>query len=375
MDAMTVPDVWSGQDRALTVEDMENIPDEEFRYELDDGMLIVSPVPSTLHQFAVARLTVLRSAACPAGLVVLPGVGVNISKFQHRVPDVAVVRAGSLESFFQETPPELVVEVASARTRLYDRNRKKDFPAGLVVFDPLRRCVRTGVPRSRCWAPSSVLALACRLNPAPRSSRPAVGADTGRPCRVSSVARCRSDLVVHRSGDSGSPRSSGSTNASNAGTSPASISPALLRPPAPPPGPAIRERILAFLSARRHRSGRWSRSPPPPGRHAGRLRRRERRHPLRPARHGRDPDPRPGPASLCRAVCPDLADRTISLKEITAARNARRRDLRAPAGRAGPGVVDRLIGVHRPAPPGVPAPAEQPPAPPERPRLKRYREE
>ena len=36
------------------------------------------------------------------------------------------MRADSLESFFQETPPELVVEVASPRTRLYDRNRKKD---------------------------------------------------------------------------------------------------------------------------------------------------------------------------------------------------------------------------------------------------------
>jgi hypothetical protein len=46
MDAMTIPDVWSGQDRALTVEDMENMPDDEFRYELDDGVLIVSPAPS-----------------------------------------------------------------------------------------------------------------------------------------------------------------------------------------------------------------------------------------------------------------------------------------------------------------------------------------
>ena len=125
MDAMTIPDVWSGQDRALTVEDMENMPDDEFRYELDDGVLIVSPAPSTLHQLAVARLTVILSAACPPGLVVLPGVGVNISKFQHRVPDVAVVHA-AFSSFFQETPPELVAEVASARTRLYDRNRKKD---------------------------------------------------------------------------------------------------------------------------------------------------------------------------------------------------------------------------------------------------------
>src|SRR5258708_7823847 len=129
MDAMTIPDVWSGQDRALTVEDMETMPDDEFRYELDDGVLIVSPAPSTLHQLAVARLTVILSAACPAGLVVLPGVGV--SKFQHRVPDVAAVRAGSLESFFQETPPELVVEVASARTRLYDRNRRERHLRGL----------------------------------------------------------------------------------------------------------------------------------------------------------------------------------------------------------------------------------------------------
>jgi Uma2 family endonuclease len=126
MDAVTVPNVWSGQDRVLTVEDMKNLPDDEFRYELDDGVLIVSPAPSTLHQLAVTRLTVILSAACPVELVVLAGVGVNISEFQHRVPDVAVVRAESLESFFQETPPELVVEVASPRTRLYDRNRKKD---------------------------------------------------------------------------------------------------------------------------------------------------------------------------------------------------------------------------------------------------------
>jgi Uma2 family endonuclease len=57
---------------------------------------------------------------------VLAGVGVNISHFQHRAPDVAVVRASSFDTVFQETPPALVVEVASPRTRLYDRNRKKD---------------------------------------------------------------------------------------------------------------------------------------------------------------------------------------------------------------------------------------------------------
>ena len=133
MGVMTAPDFWSGQDRMLTVEDMENMPDDEFRYELDDGVLIVSPAPSTLHQLVVARLTVMLTAACPAGLVVLPGVGVNISKFQHRVPDVAVVHTSSLDTVFQETPPELAVEVASPRTRIYDRNRKKDVYQGFSI--------------------------------------------------------------------------------------------------------------------------------------------------------------------------------------------------------------------------------------------------
>jgi hypothetical protein len=40
---MTIPEAWYVQDRTLTVEDMENMPDDEFRYELDDGVLIVSP--------------------------------------------------------------------------------------------------------------------------------------------------------------------------------------------------------------------------------------------------------------------------------------------------------------------------------------------
>ena len=51
------------------------------------------------------------------------------------------------------------------------------------------------------------------------------------PWRVSSAARARVDFVVHRSGDIGSPRSSGSTRASSAGRSPGSRSAARLRPP------------------------------------------------------------------------------------------------------------------------------------------------
>ena len=74
---------------------------------------------------------------------------------------------------------------------------------------------------------------------------------------------------------------------------------------------------------------------------------------------------------LGRAICPDLAAATVSLKEITAARSARRRELKRQIGERA-SVVDRLIAVHTsplPSPPAATA-ADQP-----APRLKRYREE
>jgi putative transposase len=77
---------------------------------------------------------------------------------------------------------------------------------------------------------------------------------------------------------------------------------------------------------------------------------------------------------LCRAICPELAGTTVSLKETASARNARRRD--SSATRAT--VVDRLIAVHNTPPQALPPTAEPDPQPagdPPRPRLKRYREE
>jgi len=61
-----------------------------------------------------------------------------------------------------------------------------------------------------------------------------------------------------------------------------------------------------------------------------------------------------GAGFLCRAICPELAGTTVSLKDITAARNARRRGL-ARGLRERASVVDRLLGAHQEQPPpGVP---------------------
>jgi hypothetical protein len=68
----------------------------------------------------------------------------------------------------------------------------------------------------RLGAGLMVLALARRLNATDFNGRPTVGATSGDLAGVSSSARYRNDFIVHRNGDSGSPRSSGSTNASSA---------------------------------------------------------------------------------------------------------------------------------------------------------------
>jgi putative transposase len=77
---------------------------------------------------------------------------------------------------------------------------------------------------------------------------------------------------------------------------------------------------------------------------------------------------------LGRAICPDLAAATVSLKEVTASRSARRRELNRQIGERAT-VVDRLIAVHTSAP-GQPPPTPAIPAVHKSaPRLKRYREE
>jgi putative transposase len=83
---------------------------------------------------------------------------------------------------------------------------------------------------------------------------------------------------------------------------------------------------------------------------------------------------------LCRAICPELAGQTIALKEITAARTARRRALRQGI-RDRATVVDQLLAVHQPGydhpvhGPGTPEPVDidEPTAP--RHTLKLYRED
>jgi putative transposase len=74
---------------------------------------------------------------------------------------------------------------------------------------------------------------------------------------------------------------------------------------------------------------------------------------------------------LCRAICAELSDQKVSLKEIEKARSERRKQVRAGLSKRA-ALVDQLLEVHHePMPPPKTLVAE--PAPVEaRPRLKRY---
>jgi Uma2 family endonuclease len=133
MVAMT--DTVLPDDRPLTIDDLDLLPDDGNRYELDDGLLVVSPSPALKHQLVLHRISVTLDKWCPPGFAVLPGLGVEISRIQYRVPDLIVVPFSDVD-FDDKTatkPPLLAIEVASPSTAIYDRNRKKDVYEGFGI--------------------------------------------------------------------------------------------------------------------------------------------------------------------------------------------------------------------------------------------------
>jgi Uma2 family endonuclease len=122
---MTIADAWPTTSREFTVGDLERTPDDGRRYELVDGMLIVSPAPSLLHQAVLLELAVVLRAACPGDLYVVPGPGVRMSGVTELIPDLAVCALADLSGHRLTRPPLLVIEVRSPSTALFDLNTKK----------------------------------------------------------------------------------------------------------------------------------------------------------------------------------------------------------------------------------------------------------
>ncbi|MGH4026399.1 MAG: Uma2 family endonuclease [Pseudonocardiaceae bacterium] len=125
MTAMTEP-IGLAEGRPFTVHDLEAMPDDGRRYELIDGMLLVTPAPGWSHQEMAGALYRLLHAVCPADLrVLLAPFAVRTSVINEVQPDVLVARYEDLTEACLPVAPVLAVEALSRSTQLGDRNTKK----------------------------------------------------------------------------------------------------------------------------------------------------------------------------------------------------------------------------------------------------------
>ena len=112
-----------------TVEDLEHFPNDGNRYELLDGVLLVTPAPNYSHQSVAWRIARMLDVVEQRGLwsVVTPG-AVSFPPRTQLEPDVLVVPARfPLSSKWQDiTEHWLAVEVLSRSSRVYDREFKRD---------------------------------------------------------------------------------------------------------------------------------------------------------------------------------------------------------------------------------------------------------
>ena len=125
MSVVTIAEGWPAAGRPFTVASLGRMPDDGRRYELLDGVLIVSPRPTTIHQFVAMRLLRALADACPEDLCVVPEPAVELGPQTEFDPGLVVVRMDQIGAAKFTGPPRLVVEIRSPSTALIDLNRKK----------------------------------------------------------------------------------------------------------------------------------------------------------------------------------------------------------------------------------------------------------
>jgi Uma2 family endonuclease len=122
----------------FTVDDLDRFPDDGNRYELLDGVLIVSPAPRLVHQRIATGIVVRLANAVHAsglGCVVGPGV-ITVPARTQLQPDILVYPAQfAIDANWGDvTGHWLAVEILSRSSRAYDRLYKRDAYFALGVM-------------------------------------------------------------------------------------------------------------------------------------------------------------------------------------------------------------------------------------------------
>jgi Uma2 family endonuclease len=130
------PDNW-------TLEEVLALPEDQgSRVELVDGMVVVSPAPTSKHQRLLRRMLRAWDDAMPPDCEALPGVNVVLNSVRLLIPDLVVVTEPDADTvYYKGTEVLMAVEIHSPSTRAFDRALKRQLFADagipfLVFVDP-----------------------------------------------------------------------------------------------------------------------------------------------------------------------------------------------------------------------------------------------
>ncbi|TQM15200.1 Uma2 family endonuclease [Pseudonocardia kunmingensis] len=112
----------------MTLDEWDALPeDNSAHYELQEGVLVVSPKPARRHQLAVTRLASQMERQLPVDWDAVPDFEVVVQRegpATVRAPDLVVVRAGGPEVRVEAGEVLLAVEIISPGSRKIDTRMK-----------------------------------------------------------------------------------------------------------------------------------------------------------------------------------------------------------------------------------------------------------
>ena len=157
-----------------TLLDLASFPDDGNRYELVDGILLVTPAPMPPHAVVASRIAgwLIRTLGNPSPALVLTHGAVEVAPNLHLEPDILVVPLSEpMNGAWTDVRVfRLAVEVSGRGSRIYDREYKRPayLRAGVQEVwraDLKERCIlvsRPGTPTEERrhdtveWAPSEL---------------------------------------------------------------------------------------------------------------------------------------------------------------------------------------------------------------------------